>query len=311
MKLTKLSKILLFLIFLGLISYVCFNIYSKKLEDKYNFEYNTCLNTPFDESNLSGELKNKISELDEYLKDEDVSVGYEDLTTGFTYSFNEDEVYYAASTIKILDALYIYTKAEENQIDLDETITYESKFVENSSKGMDQHQIGEKISIKKLVEYAIIYSDNTAHKMLINYIGFNNLKDFGNELGATNTLVGGDNFGNISLKDAMIYLKAVNNFITSNKILGEELKTFLIKAEENMIKYPELDVEVAHKYGHYLYYFHDLGIVYDKKPYVVAILTTYGQIDYQSKINNISQKINEFHQFYQNYIENMCKSNLS
>ncbi len=278
-------------------------------EKQQKKEYQACLDQPFEESELTENLANLINDLDKYiLTHYRMSVKYEDLKTGFKYYYKPEESFYAASTIKLLDGLYLYTKASLNEINLDDTITYNETNRMGASKGMKNHQIGDKIPIRTLVKYAIIYSDNTAHDMLIKYIGFNNLKEFGKSLGATTTLEGGDNFGNINATDAIIYLENTYRFIEENDVLGSELKSFLIEAEENALKYEELNVAVAHKYGEYESYFNDIGIVYDENPYIIAILTTHGNDDYLSIVNDISRRINNIHQQFKQDRQNKCKN---
>lgn len=268
--------------------------------------YNECLERPYSEADDTEDMNNAISNLNSYFKENySMSVVYEDLTLGFNYEYREDVVYYAASTIKSLEALYIYTKAREGVIDLDETITYTKKFKVSYSTGVSQHKIGDKIPIRDLVKYSVIYSDNSAHQMLISYIGKSTLKKFGNELGAVNTLVGGDNFGHISASDGAIYMKAINKFFVKNDDYAKELKSYFLEAEQKEISVNNL--KVANKYGLYKNYYHNMGIMYDERPYIVSIFTLEGLKNREEKISDISKKIYELHQLYKTNRENVCK----
>ena len=270
-------------------------------------KYNSCLDRKYSEETLSEDVKNKMNELTSYLSETyEVSVKYEDLSSGFVYTYNSDKVYYAASTIKSLDALYIYTKAAQGEISLDETMEYTAKYKWSSSKEMSKLEYGTKVTLRDLVKYAVVVSDNSAHQMLVSYIGRNNLKEFGQSLGAKNTLVGADNFGSIDVNDAIIYMKAVNDFINNNEILGEELKSYFVQAEQNDLELPEYGIEAAHKYGQYSYYYHDIGIVYDDSPYVVAILTLEGGSNFEEKVKDINKHIYEMHKFYNDKKKELC-----
>lgn len=270
-------------------------------------KYNSCLNREYSEETLSEDVKNKMNELTSYLSETyEVSVKYEDLSSGFVYTYNSDKVYYAASTIKSLDALYIYTKAAQGEISLDETMEYTAKYKWSSSKEMSKLEYGTKVTLRDLVKYAVVVSDNSAHQMLVSYIGRNNLKEFGQSLGAKNTLVGADNFGSIDVNDAIIYMKAVNDFINNNESLGEELKSYFVQAEQNDLELPEYGIEAAHKYGQYSYYYHDIGIVYDESPYVVAILTLEGGSNFEEKVKDINKHIYEMHKFYNDKKKELC-----
>lgn len=269
--------------------------------------YEECLSRPLDERDMTGEILLAEEELTNYLKKNySTSVLYEDLNLGFSYSYNQDVVYYAASTIKSLDALYIYTKAAAGELNLDETMIYSKKYKWSSSKEMSKHTYGDKVSLRDLVKYAVTVSDNSAHQMLVDYIGRSKLKEFGNSLGAKNTLIGSDNFGNISVNDAVIYMKAINDFINTNDKLGTELKSYFVQADQNGLMFDELGIDAAHKYGEYSYFYHDIGIVYDKNPYVIAILTHEGNNDFLSIIKDINEHVYELHQVYNTNRENIC-----
>lgn len=269
--------------------------------------YEECLNKPLDERDKNGDILLAEEELTDYLKNNySVSVLYEDLKLGFSYSYNQDVVYYAASTIKSLDALYIYTKAAAGELDLDETMIYSKKYKWSSSKEMSKHNYGDKVSLRDLVKYAVTVSDNTAHQMLVAYIGRSKLKEFGNSLGAKNTLIGSDNFGNISVTDAVVYMKAINEFINTNDELGTELKSYFVQADQNGLKFDELGIDAAHKYGEYSYFYHDIGIVYDENPYVIAILTHEGNNDFLKIVKDINEHVYKLHQVYNTNRENIC-----
>lgn len=268
--------------------------------------YEECLGRFYSEIDDTEVIINAKNDLTNYIKDNYyASVSYEDLTYGFSYSYDQDKVYYAASTIKALGALYIYTKAAEGEINLDDTITYAAKYKVSYSAGVSKHKVGSKIKIRDLVKYSVVYSDNSAHQMLIAYIGKSKLKEFGKSLGAKNTLNGGDNFGNTSSADGLIYMKAVNNFIENNGELGEELKGFFVTSQQKELSVNNLDV--AHKYGLYKKYYHNMGIVYDEKPYVVSIMTLEGTDQKDRAVKNISAKVYELHNLFKTNRENVCK----
>lgn len=271
-------------------------------------DYQNCLSAPVDDTDFTIEMNTKIEALNTYIKENyKTSILYEDLNLGYTYKYNAEEVYYAASTIKSLVALYMYREADAERLSLDDTITYTRKYKVEASKGMNNHKYGDKVTLRDLVKYSVIYSDNSAHQMLVDYIGRDKLIEYGTFLGAKHTLYGGDNFGHIDVNDAIIYMKAVYNFINKGSSLSLELKSFFIAAEQNDLALPDLNIEAAHKYGSYSVYYHDIGIVYDKNPYVIAILTTEGKGDYESKVKDINRHVYTLHQaFYENR-EKICK----
>ena len=130
-----------------------------------------------------------------------VSIGYYNLITGKTYLYDENKIYYGASLIKTLDAIYLY---DNNLVTSD---------------------------LKDYIEAAIERSDNDAHYYLINYIGKNNLKDYGISLGAKYTLYGNDNYGSTNVIDQMIYMKKLFALSKNN----DELRNLFIKEDPHGI----------------------------------------------------------------------------
>ena len=189
----------------------------------------------------------------------DVSIGYYNLITNKKFLYRENKIYYGASLIKTLDAIYLY----DNNLINDSTKSY--------------------------VEKAISVSDNNAHQYLVNYIGRDNLKNYGINLGAKNTLAGDDNFGNTTVNDQIVYLKKLYNITKNN----EELKSFFINDYGNYLKINNLSV--MHKYGYYGQYYHDVGIVLDNEPYIIVILTNHGNDNKQEIINNLANLMYKYH----------------
>ena len=270
-------------------------------------EYDACLEEKYSEENNTEEMINAMNELSSYLKRYNCSVSFYDIDRGYEYNYNPNKVYYAASTIKMLDALYIYSKAGKNDLDLNEKVKYKASNYLGASKEMKKYKVGDKVSLKNLVKYAITVSDNTAHSILVDYIGFKNLKEYGNSLGAKYTLVG-DIFGEINTNDSIIYLKELNKFIEENKELGEELKQYFLNSEQNYLDFPEENIKAGIKYGEYELYYHENGIVYSEHPYLVSILTTEGKKE--NIIRDVNKHIYNLQSELYKIKENNCKNRI-
>lgn len=240
-------------------------------------------------------LISKKIEIDNYIKTTypNSSVMYYDLNSELTYKYNEEEVYYGASLIKTLVALYIYEEALINPLILEKQVVYKSIYKTDRSLGLDKYKIGDKVRIRDLVKYSISVSDNSAHFMLLDYICFNELKQFGILVGNKHTLIGGDKYGDIDLHGAYIYMKRLNDYINNNLELGNELKGYFINSYYNSLQFE--DINFLHKYGNFEMFFHDIGISKTKEPYILIILTKYGNKEKEKIINDISKKIYEFH----------------
>ena len=279
-----------------------------KIEKETNIkdEYDTCVKSKIDISDNKYILEYQ-EELNSYLKNTyNVSIYYENINKGYNYSYKENQVYYAASLIKIVDALYIYNNALDNNINLESTIEYTKGYGTLNKEGKEKYKYNDFISLKNLVKYAITTSDNTAHLMLLDYIGFNNLKSYGKSLGATYTLVGEDKYGSINVSDASIYLKELYKFIVDNNDYSEELKNYFLNSSSNYIDLSDIGVSALTKYGYYSNYFHNIGIMLDDEPYILVILSNGKNSNHEKMMKDISLRIYELHSLYKSIQESYC-----
>lgn len=274
---------------------------AEKLEKEKQVNYETCLKDKIDYNLLGEEFNNKVLETDNFLKRYNVYVSYNELDDNYYYGYKDDLQIYGASLIKLVDALYVL----DNDIDINSKILYENKYYNRYNKGLTKHKIGEQVSIDEIVSYALSYSDNGAHKMLVDYIGFGNLKKYGQSLGAKAVLTGGDEFGMQTAKDTSIYLNRLYELSLKND-KAAKFKDYMINDFHNYLSVNSLDA--AHKYGFYKDNFHDIGIVYEIHPYTISILSKYGYGNYKQKISEVSKKINELHNEFWNSKEIYCNN---
>lgn len=191
--------------------------------------------------------------------DYDVSVGYYNLVNGKCYFYQGDKLYYGASLIKTLDAIYLY---DNNMVD---------------------------DNLKYYIDRAISVSDNDAHSYLVNYIGRDTLRDYGINLGAANTLSGDGIYGDTTVVDQIAYYKKAYELAKQN----EDFKAPFINNSHNYIKINNLTT--MHKHGYYDQWFHDAGIVFDDEPYIVVILTNHGKGNQYEVVHGLSEQVYEYH----------------
>lgn len=190
----------------------------------------------------------------------DVSIGYYNLVTGKQYVYQADKLYYGASLIKTLDAIYLYDK---NMVNND---------------------------IKNYIDRAISISDNNAHIYLVNYIGRDVLKQYGISLGAPNTLsYEGSNYGDTTVSDQLAYYKKAYEIAKNNN----DFKSPFVNDFYNYIKIDGLTT--MHKHGYYDEWYHDAGIVFDTEPYIVVILTRHGRGNRYEVIHDMTNLIYRYH----------------
>jgi len=221
---------------------------------------------------------------------------YIDLKTGTGFGINEMEEYFAASTVKIPINLYLYKTIEDGEINPNSTMKYIEEDYELGTGRIQGEPFGKEYSIKELSRLSIIYSDNIAANMLIRLIGRYNFKDYMRDIGG-NVVVYKENTS--CPRDMAIYMREVYMFYMRNPDLGRQL----INCFENTVyndRIPKLipeNVRVAHKIGNWppLEY-HDVGIVFCDRPYVISIMTKDNK-DYEEAcyaIANISKKVYDF-----------------
>lgn len=272
-----------------------------KLHKKQQKIYNECLSKPLTEENFNEETTSKKNEIISYAKNNGLRYTYEDLTWNYQINYNENSDVYGASLIKLVTALYLI----DNDVDLSTTVKYTSNFVSGSSDGMKNRKLGEQITLQDLMKYSITVSDNTAHHMLISYIGKNKLREYAKGLGATVILSGsGDDYGNQTTHDTNIYLKKAYELINS-KENGSLLKEYMNNTRKNNLSFD--GVTIYHKYGSYNSYFHDIGLYLDKNPYTISVLTLKGDPTGGTYMNRISKLTNEFSNMYHLNHETYCK----
>ena len=206
--------------------------------------------------------------LTQYIKENNynVSVGYVNLKNGHTYYYKENTVYFGASLVKAVDDLYIYEKTELNN------------------------------NTKNLVKKAISVSDNNAHMNLVKIIGLDNLRAYGQSLGATHFLTNKTNlyYGDTTVMDQIAIWKKLYSVINNNPN-GNELKNYFVNTYANHLLFDGIPTTM-HKYGRTDPYYHDVGIVFAEDPYIIVILTKHGGSNYKQVIKDLSQKIYTYNQ---------------
>ncbi len=275
----------------------------QKLED-----YSTCLNKEYSSEELTEEIISKKQEVDNLIvrNKYKASVYFEDINTGFIYTYQPNTSYYGASLIKLVDALYLINKAIDGKINLDtETVIYTEAYKKAYSSGMATHKYGDAVSLRDLITYAVAVSDNSAHMMLYDYIGRENLKAYGQSLGAKYIMTGSDTFGNQSAADTNLYLKEAYRIITENEEYGSFLKIIMDNNVRN--SFNTNTIKIYHKYGAYDIYYHDIGLSLEEHPYAISIFTLHENKNYKEVVQNIHTKVRELQDLFYTVRENTCR----
>ena len=204
-----------------------------------------------------------------------VGISYYCLTTGRHISINGDTEFNSASTRKLPTHMIIAQHVQDGSLAWDDHLTYTSDlYAEGSGSLQYIAQHGDTFTVRKLVEYSIIYSDNIANEILLNAITASERERFARDV-----------FGD-DLPDEPI----VGGWVITPNWQTEMFKVLyqdrdVVEEYEVILEYKmnttwtdrfatELaDGYVAHTPGFSFGYSHDSGIFFADNPYVLVIMT--------------------------------------
>lgn len=205
-----------------------------------------------------------------YIQDEDFTIFYENMVTKETYTENMDTLRIAASTIKLPVNMMYYDEVADGTMKLNTSLTYHSyNYEEGAGFTASDYRAGDSIPLSYLLHQSIVYSDNTAVNILIDQLGY---EQFRTALSAYTNVVS-DEFYNSNLINGDILFTLLQR-LYDNPDRYVDLLADMKEAMPNQYMKSYLDVEIAHKYGLYGQYTHDVGIVYAQEPFLLGILSS-------------------------------------
>ena len=236
---------------------------------------------------------------------ETVGLYFHDLETGDSLLLGADVRVHAASTMKVPVLIQLYRDQDAGFLDLEDSVTITKTFrsiVDGSAYDLDApddsdtllyQRIGERESIRALMERMITVSSNLATNILIELVGADRTQATMRELGADSiTVLRG-------VEDSKAYRAGLNNTTTARDLgliftaiadgraasrnACNEMIDILLRQEfnDNIPAGLPPGTPVAHKTGWIdQYVTHDAGIVYrpNGSAYVLVILTS-GVVD--------------------------------
>ena len=227
-----------------------------------------------------------------------VGMAIRDASTGLVYNRQGDQVFHAASTMKVPVLIEVYRQADQGRFSLDDSITVENSFrsiVDGSAYEMDLRddsddsiydRIGQQMTIRDLAYAMVTVSSNLATNILIEYVGADSTQETIEQIGTQSMEV------LRGVEDLKAYRKSLNNTATAS-----DLATILEAMSQGRAVSPEVDesmievmleqtlnemipaglpegTRVAHKTGQITAIHHDAAIIYPAtdEPYVLVIL---------------------------------------
>ncbi|MFH1453063.1 MAG: serine hydrolase [Armatimonadota bacterium] len=249
---------------------------------------------------MNQEFKKEVSTLIKGVKAK-FGIAVTDLNKKNLFLYNADEVFPAASIIKIpiLIELLCQVQKKKNNLKKRDTLKNSDKV---GGSGVLQFMDNDlKPTVLDLAKLMIIISDNTATNMLIDILGMDAVNKMMRSLGIVKTVLGrklhidpkaltSKNFA--TPRDIMILLEKIydKNFMQPKyrdmalNILSEQQYNDKISAD-----FPE-DVKFAHKTGEINSVRSDAGIVLNKdNPFIIVVLTK--NVENIKKVDQIISKI--------------------
>ncbi len=200
-----------------------------------------------------------------------VSLYYEDLQSGYVYTYNADRKYFAASLMKAPFCLYILKLAAEGKCDLNQKIAYTQAFESTGTGIIKNAEFGSVFTVRQLIECAIRHSDNAALRMLRSLYPVDGFKEFAASIGITDTAsIGYVTNSNITANEAAVYMHAIYEFFEADETHGQILYEYMTNTRNPMFysSYP-----LARKYGWADASFHEMAIVDAPHPYILILCT--------------------------------------
>ncbi|MDO8551380.1 MAG: serine hydrolase [bacterium] len=204
------------------------------------------------------------------------------LTTKQTYGLSEDEVFMAASLIKLPVLLVLYQEAEAGRIDLDAKYVLKQADKQGGAGSMQYKPAGTVYTYRKMAELMGQQSDNTAFMVTRNLLGDEKIQTAINKLGMAKTSL---RTNETSPSDIGLFFRKLYGGSLLTREHRDELLNFLTKTafEDRIPAGLPADVRVAHKIGSEIGVYSDGGIVFAPKPFVLVILSK-GIIEREAKL---------------------------
>ncbi len=214
-----------------------------------------------------------------------ISFLYENLKTGESVGYREDQPLMAASVIKLFVMASVFEQFETGKLKQDFSLSVYKKDCVPSCGALTYLHEGICVTALDLVTLMIIFSDNTATNVLIDLLGMEEINRYIASLGFENTRL------NRKMYDAEKSEQGIQNYITASEtgrlltmMYRRELVSeaasgqmiAILKNQQLCSKIPfylqalEEEPEIAHKTGEDRGITHDVGIVYGKVPFLVC-----------------------------------------
>src|SRR5687767_6918355 len=233
---------------------------------------------------------------------ENLGISFYDAETTVQWSYNGDQYFHAASTMKLAVLLGVFRMIDRDELTLDAPVHVRNRFTSIVNQepfmldlGRDADpdvygHLGKTMSVRDLAYWMITKSSNLATNLLVDVIGIQTVQSALDEMDVDGVRV------LRGVEDQRAFEAGLNNEVTANGLLKLLRLIADGKAYSQAVCEEMLDImleqqyrsgipaglpkaaRVAHKTGNISTVHHDAGIVFleNRKPYVLVILTQFG-----------------------------------
>ncbi len=232
---------------------------------------------------------------------ESLGISFYDGQTTIQWSYNADQYFHAASTMKLAVLLGVFRQVEHGELALDAPVHVRNRFTSivnrepfmldlSGDADPDVYgHLGRTLTVRELAYWMITKSSNLATNLLVDVVGIPTIQLALDELEIDGVRI------LRGVEDQAAFEAGLNNEVTANGLLKllrtvAEGKAYSREASDEMLNIlleqqyrggipaglPKA-ARVAHKTGNISTVHHDAGIVFleDRRPYVLVILTQF------------------------------------
>ena len=230
-----------------------------------------------------------------------VAIFLKDLKSGRTWTYHPDDLFPAASLIKVPVMICVFDKIHEGQLALSDSLTLRRHNRVGGSGSLKWRPDGTKLTVRELLQHMISESDNTATNMLIEAVGMGYLQQEFPKIGLLYTGIYADG---MSLKAGRV---AHENYTTAREMTmmmdriyhGDYIDRHSSALMLDILKHKKAVAsrlakglprgwEIAHKTGLLRQACHDSAIIFSPEgDYAITVLTGQNP-DYRSAKDFIS-----------------------
>jgi len=239
-----------------------------------------------------------------------VGIYIKDLETGKTWDYGADALFPSASLIKVPIMAAVFEKIKLGALTLDTQIKLTRHERVGGSGSLKWVRDGTSLSVMEIIYKMITESDNTATRMLIDYVGMPYLAGAFTAFGLEHTNITQEG---MSLSSGRVprenyttarEMASLMERIYTGNLVSRESSEFMLdvlkhnKSRSRLRKGLPLGWEIGHKTGLLRKSCHDVGIVFSPRgDYVIAVLTSQAP-NYTTAKNFISKVAKLTYKYY-------------